>query len=70
VVITTTRAGLGSLRKRRLTYEGLPVFDDTIARLTGIEDARAFYDLRLDYLVRKWRLQGVMNLGEGYAYSG
>ena len=69
VIFTTTRAGLNSFRSRRLTYESLPVFSDTIARVTGVPDAKAFYDLRLGYLVRKWRIQGVMNLGQGYTYG-
>lgn len=69
VIFTTTRAGLNSFRSRRLTYESLPVFSDTIARISGVADARTFYDLRVGYLVRKWRVQGVMNMGSGYAYS-
>lgn len=70
VIFTTTRAGLNSFRSRRLTYESLPVFSDTIARISGIPDARSFYDLRIGFLVRKWRIQGVMNLGRGYEYVG
>lgn len=70
VIFTTTRAGLNSFRSRRLTYESLPVFSNTIAEITGVRDAKSFYDLRVGHLVRKWRIQGVMNMGQGYAYSG
>jgi hypothetical protein len=69
VIFTTTRAGLNSFRSRRLTYESLPVFSEIIARQSGIRDARTFYDLRVGYLVRKWRIQGVMNMGRGYEYT-
>lgn len=69
VIFTTTRAGLNAFRRRRLTYESLPVFDATIARLTGVETAKAFYDIRVGYLIRKWRITAVMNLGESYAYA-
>lgn len=69
VIFTTTRAGLNAFRRRRLTYESLPVFDATIARLSGVSDAKAFYDIRVGYLIRKWRIKAVMNLGDGYTYS-
>lgn len=70
VIFTTTRAGLNSFRSRRLTYESLPVFNDTLARVSRIANPKQFYDLRVGYLIRKWRIQGVMNMGGGYVYEG
>ncbi|WP_417514348.1 hypothetical protein [Minwuia sp.] len=68
VILTTTRSELGAFRRRRLTYESLPVFDEALARLTGIADRQDFYDLRVGYLLRKWQIKAVMNLGSAYVY--
>ncbi|WP_416899035.1 MAG: hypothetical protein ACMVY4_04720 [Minwuia sp.] len=70
LILTTTRSELQAFRRRRLVYESLPPFDDAVARLSGIKDSKAFYDLRVGFLLRKWRVVAVMNMGVGYAYRG
>jgi hypothetical protein len=69
LILTTTRAGLGALRRRRLSYESLPRFNASVARLSGLESPAQFYDIRVGYLLRKWRAVAVMNLGPDYAYA-
>lgn len=69
LIVTTTRSELGVFRRRRLTYETLPAFGDDIARLTGIDDPTAYYDLRFRYLLRKWRAISVVNLTTAYVFG-
>lgn len=69
LIVTTSRSELGALRRRRLSYESIPPFSAAIEALTGISDPHAYYDIRLRYLLRKWRAVSVVNLSDVHVFA-